>query len=461
MHAPENAGSLRTPGKILLDPHLPHSAGSGGDVPAPPPADTPPNGFARAQQAVPRGTVGFGAPAAPARVPALQERRPAAPAPPAVPRPTRRLPFPVLRWKRGGRAAAGAVRRFCARLARVLVLAAALAYQERLANVLVVDQSKEEGDATPAFLVDASSSLPTRSRKIFHVALIADPQLTGGPQLLFVLNGAQRKRRLTMSYGQEGLALWLTQFYSDYYMLRSERALRFVNRPDAYFVLGDLLDGGRELDGAEWESELRRFVSVFPAAAGGGNGTGPSCHVIAGNHDFGLGDGTVAEARSRFRAFFGPTTRRFDAANHTVVVVDSAALAGRASDCDWESAEASDAEVEVQELLAEIASDESSDPRRRILLTHIPLYRPPTATCGPLRRHGTTISNSQGYQWQNLLGVKCSRKILDMVKPAIVFSGDDHDFCEQRHPVQGLPDAVEVRRPFRDINRFGVPFYPP
>ena len=246
------------------------------------------------------------------------------------------------------------------------------------------------------------------------------------------------------SYRQSGLALRLTEYYTDYYMLRSERALRFINRSDVHFLLGDLLDGGRELDQDEWTRELGRLKAVFPTvdtpAEDASKGTGPPTYVIGGNHDFGLGDGVIPGAWSRFRTLFGPTTRRFEVGNHTVVVVDSVALAGRTHGRD------AAAVTEVEQLLAEITSDKS-DPRNRILLTHIPLYRPPSATCGPLRTSSTRISNSRGYQYQNLLDREWTQKILDAVKPALVLSGDDHDFCEQAHKLPGYPDAIEYTIP--------------
>lgn len=92
-------------------------------------------------------------------------------------------------------------------------------------------------------------------------------------------------------------------------------------------------------------------------------------------------------------------------------------------------------------------------PPSPILLTHIPLARPESATCGPLSEHGR-ILKGVGPGYQNLLGSETSRFLLKSIKPDIVFSGDDHDYCEITHPghvkevtVKSFSSNAGVRRP--------------
>lgn len=92
-------------------------------------------------------------------------------------------------------------------------------------------------------------------------------------------------------------------------------------------------------------------------------------------------------------------------------------------------------------------------PPAPILVSHIPLARPESATCGPLSEHGR-ILKGVGPGYQNLLGSETSRFLLNAIKPDVVFSGDDHDYCEITHPgrvrevtVKSFSSNAGVRRP--------------
>ena len=74
----------------------------------------------------------------------------------------------------------------------------------------------------------------------------------------------------------------------------------------------------------------------------------------------------------------------------------------------------------------------------RILLTHVPLYRPPGTSCGPLRESRQPIRHEHGYQFQNLLTPEISKTIVDIIRPLAVFSGDDHDYCNVQHNYGGM-----------------------
>ncbi len=77
---------------------------------------------------------------------------------------------------------------------------------------------------------------------------------------------------------------------------------------------------------------------------------------------------------------------------------------------------------------------EEGDPQRpRVLLSHIPLWRSQTLSCGPLRTRTKQISEKQGYSYKCMLPQGVSEYLLDAVKPVYVFSGDDHDHCTVSH----------------------------
>lgn len=55
-----------------------------------------------------------------------------------------------------------------------------------------------------------------------------------------------------------------------------------------------------------------------------------------------------------------------------------------------------------------------------ILLTHIPLYRPPGMSCGPIRERGT-IRAGRGNGYQNTLSSEMSEFLIERIRPALVF----------------------------------------
>ena len=104
-----------------------------------------------------------------------------------------------------------------------------------------------------------------------------------------------------------------------------------------------------------------------------------------------------------------------------------------------------------------------------ILISHIPLYRPPGTPCRgdrvakrtSLGHHDATeqdrpsdcaltgcrpwrrdpaLAAGAGYQYVNMLSADVTAALLYRWQPQLVFSGDDHDDCTYRHP----SGAVEV-----------------
>lgn len=80
----------------------------------------------------------------------------------------------------------------------------------------------------------------------------------------------------------------------------------------------------------------------------------------------------------------------------------------------------------------------------RVLLTHVPLFRPSDAPCDDIERsskHGVKREASRplhqdtdrGSTYQNLVGAEVTNWLLSRTNPDVVFSGDDHDHCEYRH----------------------------
>ncbi|KAG6010014.1 hypothetical protein E4U21_000455 [Claviceps maximensis] len=258
-----------------------------------------------------------------------------------------------------------------------------------------------------------------------------------------------------------------------------------------------------------WLREYRRFSDIFFKPFNAGSSVpGPYQRgkklvaSLPGNHDLGFGAQIQVPVRDRFSAFFGETNRVDIVGNHTIVSVDTVSLSADTSSYKdshdlrpiygpvhefldeiqvtkrklaydelrvWHGV---DRGVKLQHKVEDVNNADLSrilrDPGAEnvadlptILLTHVPLYRPPGTPCGPLREHwppsktmrkgekqtkgegegdgtvrddGNAISIVAGYQYQNVLSESDSANLIKQVGNVVhVFSGDDHDYCELVH----------------------------
>lgn len=305
----------------------------------------------------------------------------------------------------------------------------------------------------------------------YRMALVADPQLVD-----------------VHTYARRGVALAATVAYADRYLARAWRLLHAELAPSEAVFLGDLFDGGREWavphgdnnataaaaardphaapdwarhGHAYWLGELRRWQRIFTPPPGVRVRTG-----LPGNHDLGFGAGVKLAARDRFAMFFGPANARWAAGNHTWVMVDTVSLSHPSDAAVYGPARdflealappsppplqahaaltaADDAAVAVQPspsssstpadaAAARPPPPHAADEQPAILLTHVPLYRPPATPCGPLRESGGGIKIWRGFQYQNVLAPALSAELLRRTGARYVFSGDDHDACAVTH----------------------------
>ncbi|KAG0278167.1 hypothetical protein BGZ95_004557, partial [Linnemannia exigua] len=347
----------------------------------------------------------------------------------------------------------------------------------------------------PTLFLSRSSFLNDKSEEAinsrYRMAIIADPQLTDW-----------------MSYHQSGLLLALVEAYTDIYMKRSFRRLHASLRPDAVLFLGDLNDGGRNSDERTFVKNTRRFFEwVFATKSSAWNqdpvvtdalpgetvasalaeelenddngnednsssmkkrqeltqeekavnmditghyvqrfvvpletterqkirDSGRSLRLyVAGNHDVGFGDTLIRSSMVRYKRVFGSVNYEVNVGNHSLVVLDTLALSSRVPSIRDES----------QKLLNHIKQEQPSLPR--ILFTHVPLHRLDTTFCGKARETAQLIMDRGGEQFQNMVNSSLSREILESVQPDMVFSGDDHDWCEIAHPTIGGNFVPEV-----------------
>ncbi|KAK5002552.1 hypothetical protein LTR28_011272, partial [Elasticomyces elasticus] len=302
----------------------------------------------------------------------------------------------------------------------------------------------------------------------------------------------------------------ITVAFTDKYLKRSYARLHAILEPDTIFFLGDLFDGGREWrterrgswKGEDrwkryaegyWLKEYGRFGAIFFDA----KRVWPMYQeterrkekkiitTLPGNHDLGFGTGVQKSVRDRFEIYFGEGNRIDVVGNHTFVSLDTVSMSafGQAGATKEIWKPTMDFLDEIGRTKARIVKSRVSAmhglPGRRkfphtvthpsdlgrqstkeelandlekqvelptVLLSHVPLYRPPGAPCGPLReRHPPTapeldsdepnaISVSAGYQYQNVLTQDLSKTVTEKVGSiSYAFSGDDHDYCEIVH----------------------------
>ncbi|KAI8899629.1 Metallo-dependent phosphatase-like protein [Globomyces pollinis-pini] len=248
-----------------------------------------------------------------------------------------------------------------------------------------------------------------------NALVIADPQLTDA-----------------YSYKQSrGILLSLTEFYSDIYMKRNFARLQSSLNPSVVIFVGDLMDGGREWTDAQYINnslndrfyeELVRFRKVFRLRNEKTLTLG-----VAGNHDIGFGYTIIPYAYSRYLSTFGRLNTITTVANHSIIALDTIGLSGRPESQAYKTA---------HEFLQSLTLD-SVGPERRILLTHVPFWRPENSECGP-RRRAKPLTNRRGYQYQNFIQPDIANNVLRAIKPDLIISGDDHDDCVYVHRIDGM-----------------------
>lgn len=262
-----------------------------------------------------------------------------------------------------------------------------------------------------------------------------------------------------------------------------------------------------------WLQEYARFGDIFlrpwleaGSEAGPGQRGRKLIASLPGNHDLGFGAEVKLPVRNRFEAYFGDVNRVDVIGNHTFVSVDTVSMSAESSqvagqhdlsdiytptklflnDVQGTKRRAVERELryqrgEVEEVrqnhtIVELAKADfkhlpTLDPGKgkadfpSILLTHVPLFRPPGTPCGPMREHWppakppkgqdgpvipdhrNAISVSAGYQYQNVLAEQDSVQLIKKIGNVVhAFSGDDHDYCELKHDAkQGNVPEITVK----------------
>ncbi|KAM9893739.1 hypothetical protein OXX79_009152 [Metschnikowia pulcherrima] len=256
-----------------------------------------------------------------------------------------------------------------------------------------------------------------------NVLLVADPQLIDNHTYP----------------GRNELLLGLSKHTVDTYLKQNYRALVEHLEPDFIVFLGDYLDNGRSTQDAYYEREFRRFERIFNRWPSYKRGTNWFTNV-AGNHDIGFGNGVKLPSRERFISHFGPANALVEINGVDFISLDTVSY----------SSEVADINEEPRRFLGSVPEKKSP----RVLLSHVPFYRDTSKlTCGPLRESSNFWQNA-GYQYQSALSPEVSAELLNKLQPDLIFSGDDHDYCDVQHPdsareitVKSISMAMGIYRP--------------
>ncbi|KAL2462405.1 Cell division control protein/predicted DNA repair exonuclease [Forsythia ovata] len=252
------------------------------------------------------------------------------------------------------------------------------------------------------------------SSNYMKVAVITDPQLMD---------------RTSLRLPPKSLVLEIAQFYTDLYMRRAFLASILPFNPDIVLFLGDYFDGGPILSDEEWLESLGRFRHIFSL-----NMLQQSANVkvyfLDGNHDIGYAafNSRMPEVIRRYEKEFGARNYRFTLGKVNFIAIDAQTLDGN---------QQSDLTSATWNFVRNVSMDVDSTPR--VLLTHIPLYRPDSTSCSAHRSSpiiNQRISRSahdQEILYQNYVTEKSTDELLDFIRPALVLSGHDHDQCTVTH----------------------------
>ncbi|KAI6121423.1 Metallo-dependent phosphatase [Pisolithus sp. B1] len=231
--------------------------------------------------------------------------------------------------------------------------------------------------------------------------------------------------------------------------LRKSWSVTYRLHPDVVIFLGDTLSSGRYIRSKEeYDSYYRRFESIFQ------HGNETTFYFVPGNNDIGLGQSSSfsKDASQFFAEYFGPLNQAIAIAGHKFVLIDAPKLVEE----DYQR-HAHDQTFQEWTPLSggpiaflRSTADTLVNAEPVVLLTHIPLSRRASKSCGPLREKGS-ISAGAGRGYQNMLGKQTTEYILKALQPSVFIiwaSGDNRDYCEVMHAIPGLDgpgSKAEVR----------------
>ncbi|XP_011085948.1 uncharacterized protein C630.12 [Sesamum indicum] len=255
--------------------------------------------------------------------------------------------------------------------------------------------------------------------KYVKIAVVADPQLMD---------------RTSLRLPPKSFALEFAQFYTDLYMRRAFLSSVLPLKPDVVFFLGDYFDGGPILSDEEWQESLGRLRHIFNLNMLQ-KSSNTKVYYLSGNHDIGYSafNSRKLETVKRYEGEFGVRNFKVTLGNVDFIAIDAQTLDGRPQ---------SKLTSATWDFIKNVSKDTRSTPR--VLLTHIPLYRPDGTPCGPHRSASIInqriyLDRDQEIMYQNYITKSSTNVLLDLIQPSLVLSAHDHDQCTVTHMSKNGP----------------------
>ncbi|KAJ4477028.1 hypothetical protein C8J55DRAFT_561678 [Lentinula edodes] len=221
-------------------------------------------------------------------------------------------------------------------------------------------------------------------------------QSTEKPTHILLLTDTQ----LEHPYAYREKASWSDFLHRLTYELYLKRSWRVSMRmkPNTVFFLGDMLASGKDMSSdKEYKQYVEAFRQAFPIEPN------VNAYYMPGNNDVGMGvtRPISRHIRKAFFQTFGPFNQQVIIHNHTFVLLDAPGLV----DEDYTRAAQRipyDKWSPLPGGPVEFVKTVYTDDTPLILLSHIPLWRKDTDSCGPLREKGS-IRKGVGHGYQNTL----------------------------------------------------------
>ncbi|KAL1717433.1 hypothetical protein EV715DRAFT_274297 [Schizophyllum commune] len=256
-----------------------------------------------------------------------------------------------------------------------------------------------------------------------HILLISDPQV-----------------RPPRDFWED--TSWFASAREFFFELNLKRNWHVTRRlkPQTIFFLGDMLASGKYVHSEqEFEQYWQKFQDTFAFE----NGT--DVYYLPGNNDFGMGASRSlsANVRAYYKKYVGPLNQAVPLRGHNFVALDAPGLVDedyRRSASGLPHQQWSPTLGGTLDFIRELDNEQGPV----VLLSHIPLHRPDTATCGRLREKGT-IRRGVGHGYQNTLGKETTYYLLDTLHPIAVFSGDNRDYCEYNHTSRHIDPETRTK----------------
>ncbi|KAF9113624.1 hypothetical protein BGX27_001158 [Mortierella sp. AM989] len=199
-------------------------------------------------------------------------------------------------------------------------------------------------------------------------------------------------------------------------------------QPDTVLFLGDLLDGGRETMSAKQfeKNKIRLMEKVFDLNRTAWN---PE-PIVMGTEDM-VQETRGIQKRSRYDGY---KTHGIDGNDSSSMLDEMRYDVHSDLHIQEQSGESQDSDVNIAGHFQQIISVPSDSADSLVVLDTLALSSN-TASIREESQKFLTHFGQGGAQYQNMVNTSLTREILRKIRPDMVFSGDDHDWCEIAHPL--------------------------